>query len=117
MSGLLRIRNGGLGAGLTWLGRETEEKYNLPVNVQVAPETEPDDVTMKVLVFQAARELILNAVKHAHASSLIVSLSRADDDRLQAVIQDDGVGLETGAVRARENGGVLGCSVSANGST
>jgi signal transduction histidine kinase len=39
------LYDGGLAAGLEWLGRETEKKYQLPVTVMVAPEMEPDDAS------------------------------------------------------------------------
>jgi signal transduction histidine kinase len=70
------LYDGGLATGLEWLGRETERKHRLPVSVEVAPELEPDDLTTKVFVFQTVRELILNAVKHAHASALKIRLAR-----------------------------------------
>jgi PAS domain S-box-containing protein len=98
------LYDGGLAAGLEWLGREMERKYQLPVTVEAAPEMEPDDLTTKLFVFQGARELILNAVKHAQASHLKVSLSRADDDRLQVVIADDGKGIDPKTIAGKEGG-------------
>lgn len=97
------LYDGGLAAGLEWLGSETEKKYQLPVTVDVAAEMDPDDLTTKVFVFEAARELILNAVKHAHASCLEIGLSRVDDDRLQVVIQDDGDGFDTELMNRTES--------------
>jgi CheY-like chemotaxis protein len=93
---------------LEWLGRETEKKYRLPVTVEVAPEMEPDDLTTKVFVFQAARELILNVVKHAHASSLTVCLSKADAGRLQVVIKDNGTGFDPEVMNRKDGGGGFG---------
>ena len=97
------LYDGGLAAGLQWLGRETERKYQLPVSVEVAAEMEPDDLTTRVFVFQAARELILNAVKHAQPSSLKIGLSRTDDDRLQVTVADDGIGFNTEIVNAKNH--------------
>lgn len=102
------LYDAGLAAGLEWLGRETEKKYRLPVAVQVEPDIEPDDLTTKVFVFQAARELILNAVKHAHASCLKVRLSSIDNDRLQVAVQDDGIGFDPEMMNQKESKGGFG---------
>lgn len=99
------LYDGGLGAGLEWLGHETERKYRLPVTVHVEPEVEPPDLTTKVIVFQAARELILNAVKHASASTLKVSLSRADEERLAVTVEDDGTGFDVATLHGKGGGG------------
>ncbi len=97
------LYDGGLAAGLEWLGRETEQKYRLPVAVEVAPEMEPQDLTTKVFVFHAARELILNAVKHAQASSLKIGLLRTDNDRLQVTVEDDGMGFDMEVLDAQHH--------------
>jgi PAS domain S-box-containing protein len=102
------LYDNGLAAGLEWLGRETEKKYTLPVAVHVEPGIEPDDLTTKVFVFQAARELILNAVKHAHASRLEIRLSREGEDELQVTVQDDGIGFDTEVMNRKEAKGGFG---------
>lgn len=96
------LYDGGLAAGLEWLCRETEKRYHLSAAVQTDPDLEPDELTTRIFVFQAARELILNAVKHAHASSLKVCLSKLGDDRLQVVIEDDGVGFDPEIINRRD---------------
>lgn len=102
------LYDGGLAAGLEWLGNEAERKYQLPVIVAVAPATEPEDLTTKVLLFQAARELILNAVKHASASSLKVSLAAAHDSQLQLVVEDDGTGFDPADLDREHHGAGFG---------
>lgn len=88
------LYDGGLAASLDWLGRDTSRKYQLPVAVKAAPGIEPDDLATKVFVFQAARELILNAVKHSQATSLAIHLLPAGEDCLQVVVQDNGKGFD-----------------------
>lgn len=87
------LYDNGLAAGLEWLARETERTYHLSVTMALAPELEPNDLSTKVFVFQSARELILNAVKHAQASSMKISLSGLGEDLLQVTIEDDGRGF------------------------
>ena len=102
------LYDGGLAAGLEWLGRETEKRYQLPVTVQTSPELEPDDLTTKVFVFQAVRELILNAVKHAHPSAIRISLLRVDDQWLQVTVEDDGTGFNVEQIDRKEGRGGFG---------
>lgn len=59
----------------------------------------------QLLLFKAIRELMYNALKHAEARNIRVSLSR-DDTALRAVIEDDGVGIH--GKQEPENGGRFG---------
>lgn len=94
----------GLAAALHWLGRETEKKHQLSVAVEAAEKMEPKDTTTAALVFQAARELILNAVKHAGASSLTIRLSRNDPTHLHVVVEDDGAGFDPAMLDGNDDG-------------
>jgi len=58
------------------------------------PKPLPDD--MQILLFRAARELLVNIVKHAQAESVRVSCRR-DGSRLLTVVADDGCGFEPAA--------------------
>lgn len=60
---------------------------------QADPAAKPLDTPVAECLLRVANELLLNVVKHAHADSVIVELSRCDHD-LQLVISDDGVGFE-----------------------
>lgn len=61
--------------------------------------THVDEVTAENLV-AALTEALSNVVRHAHASSVGVSLSVGGDD-LEMVIEDDGVGIGTGRSRGQ----------------
>ena len=54
----------GLAAALEWLGRYMEQTCGLVVDVQADPEAEPDGEDLHILLFQSARELLFNVVKH-----------------------------------------------------
>jgi PAS domain S-box-containing protein len=98
----------GLAAGLEWLGRQTEEKYPLTVEVDADPAAEPMDDATKVFVFQAAREFVLNAVKHGHATSVTIRLSNLDEDYLRLVVADNGVGCDPERLEPRSDAGGFG---------
>jgi PAS domain S-box-containing protein len=89
-----------------WLIRQFEEKHDLVVEFQEndVPETIDEDV--RIVLFQALRELLNNAVKHAGAGCVKVSLYR-DENALKAVVEDDGVGFDSGkaAMNAKNNTG------------
>jgi signal transduction histidine kinase len=50
-----------------------------------------DDI--KVVLFQAVRELMANVIKHANASTLEVSIINSKDE-LKVIVEDDGVGFD-----------------------
>lgn len=51
------------------------------------------DGKLVVLLYRCTRELIDNAVKHAHAQNIFVQLL-TDEDYLSVTVQDDGIGFD-----------------------
>ncbi|MEN6497601.1 MAG: response regulator [Thermoguttaceae bacterium] len=98
----------GLAAGLEWLGRQTEDKYPLTVEVKADPAVEPMDDAIKVFVFEAAREFVLNAVKHGHATSVTIRLSNLDGDYIRLAVADNGVGCAPERLNPRSDAGGFG---------
>ncbi len=84
----------GLAGGLEWLARQTEDKHDLPVEIDIAPDTEPAEESVRIFLFQAARELLLNVVKHAQADTAWVELNRVGEDRLRLAVFDTGGGFD-----------------------
>lgn len=83
----------GLVGGLQWLARQTQESYHLTVDLQAEAEAEPAELETRILLFQAVRELLLNIVKHAQTTSASITVHRLEDDRLNLVVADGGVGF------------------------
>lgn len=91
----------GLGAALDWLCEETHKKHGLEVVFTDDVRDAITDQKTEILCFQIVRELLFNSVKHARAERIHLLL-RSEPDRLQATVQDDGIGfdntrLESGA--------------------
>lgn len=84
----------GLVGGLEWLARRFLEKHQLPVALDLDADAEPADEAARIFLFQAARELLFNTVKHARAESAEVRLTRLDGDRVRLVVADDGRGFD-----------------------
>ncbi|MCE5277602.1 MAG: PAS domain-containing protein [Planctomycetaceae bacterium] len=91
------LHQGGLIAAMEWLARWMQEKHALTVELDVqgaAPEMEED---IKVLLFQATRELLFNVAKHAAVKSATVRVSRMQGF-VQIVVSDEGAGFEPGSL-------------------
>ena len=84
----------GLVGGLEWLARQFQEKHQLPVALDLDADGEPADEPLRIFLFQAARELLFNTVKHAQAQSAQMCLTREDEDRLRLTVVDDGQGFD-----------------------
>lgn len=97
------LRDHGLAAGLAWLG-EYMKKYDMAVTVDV-----PQDQTLKlsedqtVLLFQSARELLINAWKHAGTGKATVSM-RQEESRLLMQVSDEGAGFNCAAAESAAGG-------------
>jgi predicted ATPase/signal transduction histidine kinase len=96
----------GLEAAIEWLVDQMQEQYRLSVTFSDDHKPKPLDESVRVLAFQATRELLFNVVKHAHAHQAWISLQRRDDAIL-IEIADDGIGLEKSIQRkgGRKKGG------------
>jgi len=87
------LYDAGLGAAMAWLARQTEEKHELEVRGTVAADTEPAELGTRILLFQAARELLFNVVKHAQASLAEIKLTRTDG-QIRLEVGDNGIGFD-----------------------
>jgi signal transduction histidine kinase len=82
----------GLSAGLNWLGRRVRENSGLPVRVSASLDV-PLDPETETLLFRIAQEALTNAVRHADATRVNLSLCRVAD-RLELRVHDNGKGFE-----------------------
>jgi PAS domain S-box-containing protein len=84
----------GLAAALQWLGRWMLAKHALSVDVNADRQVEPANEDVRVLLFQATRELLFNVVKHAQVKAASVQMGRIEGDRVQIVVSDEGIGFD-----------------------
>jgi signal transduction histidine kinase len=78
---------------LEWLVKQTQGKYLIQINFKDDGQPKPIDDSCRVIIFQAARELLFNIVEHAQARSAMVSVRR-DAEAIRIDIEDCGVGFE-----------------------
>jgi PAS domain S-box-containing protein len=83
----------GFETAVGWLVRQTRQRFDLDVKFIDDKKPKPLDIDIRVLLFQAVRELLVNVVKHARAEKAKVSIHRIDGN-IQITIEDDGVGFD-----------------------
>jgi PAS domain S-box-containing protein len=94
------LHEAGLAAGLMWLARWMESKHDFKVEVATPePEEELSD-DLRLLFFQAVRELLFNAVKHSGARSARVELDTGSPGEIRATVSDQGCGFDAAAQEA-----------------
>jgi PAS domain S-box-containing protein len=83
----------GLEAALEWLGERLANEHGFAFSMQDDGLLKPLEADAAPFVYRAVRELILNAVKHADARHIAVSVARVSD-ALKICVTDDGVGFD-----------------------
>lgn len=92
-----------LGVALEWLTDDIRTRYALPVRFSDDRRIKSTDEQTRTILFRSVRELLINAAKHAGAKEVRVALRR-EHNALCVVIEDDGVGMQLGAVSTKGSG-------------
>ena len=92
------LREGGLVPALEWLVRWMREKHGLNVGLTVREDVNLESEQIVLLLFQAARELLFNVVKHAFTKAANLELSQSEG-QIEIVVNDDGVGFDSTQIR------------------
>ncbi|WP_373497796.1 CHASE4 domain-containing protein [Desulfococcus sp.] len=96
----------GIGAAIEWLAETMAAQHGIRISVVLGPESRDMDDTLRVLIFRAVRELLLNIIKHARARNVAVRMA-AHPDAVTIMVEDDGAGFDAARVAA-ENAGAGG---------
>jgi signal transduction histidine kinase len=93
------LREQGLAAALRRLAEHIEAQWDLPIDcrIETDPGALPEAATL--ILFQGARELLINAAKHADADRTRLTLRRLDHE-LELEVVDDGIGFAATAAVA-----------------
>jgi len=89
----------GLEAAIEQLTEQMREQHGIQFNFTHDRQSKPLDDDVRVLVFQAVRELLVNAMKHSQASHVDVHMKRKDGC-LCTTIEDDGIGFDTSQINS-----------------
>jgi PAS domain S-box-containing protein len=77
-----------------WLTGQVHDQHGIAVSFEDDGQPKPLSEEVRVLLFQASRELLVNIVKHAHAHTAKVSIRRHGDE-VCVDVADDGVGFDS----------------------
>ncbi|MCE5279082.1 MAG: PAS domain S-box protein [Planctomycetaceae bacterium] len=95
------LHEAGLVGGLNWLASYTLEKHQVAVHLLMDKKAEPAIEATRFLLFECARELLFNAVKHAGVTEVKVTLARTSDKHIKLVVSDKGRGFDPQLLRGR----------------
>jgi signal transduction histidine kinase len=84
----------GLAAALEWLAAETRKNYNVEVIVETDSLANPKAADVRIFLFRAVRELLLNSLKHAGGSALHITMQHRRPDKVRIIVADDGPGFD-----------------------
>lgn len=93
----------GLSAALQWLAEDVGRKYAIEVRVEDDDSPGIADERIRVILFRAVRELLINAATHARVRDAVVRLS-GRDHRVEVSVSDSGVGFDMTDVDRRGYG-------------
>jgi two-component system NarL family sensor kinase len=101
------LEHAGLARALRDLARAAEARGGFAVELDLAGWPDDTRTPADALLYSAARELLTNVVKHAHASAVRVTLGRRDGGS-HLVVADDGQGFPAAALRNAPADGHIG---------
>ena len=93
----------GLQAALKWLAPQFQERFGLKVDVEGTDDAETAREDVRVLMFQAVRELLFNTAKHAATDQARIRVHR-ENERLLVTVEDQGKGFDPAKVARRPGG-------------
>jgi signal transduction histidine kinase len=90
----------GLAAGLEWLGRQMHEKHGLTLDIETEAAAEPGAEQVRIFLFDAVRELLLNVVKHAKVNHAQIRMRMLENNEIELVVADKGAGFDPARLEA-----------------
>jgi PAS domain S-box-containing protein len=90
----------GFEPALQWLVEDIGRTYGLEISLEGPEDPSPLSERIRVLLFRAVRELLINVAKHAGASRTRVHLQRGDH-AIRIAVEDDGQAFDPRIVGSR----------------
>jgi len=82
----------GFEAALEWLAEQIEEKHGISVDFEDDLQPKPIGKEMRILLFKAVGELLMNVIKHARAQKAKMAIQR-EGSNIRITVEDDGIGF------------------------
>jgi PAS domain S-box-containing protein len=93
----------GFEAAVEWFAKHIRAQHGIQIDVQKDSNPIPMDDEIRVLLFKAVRELMINIVKHAQARHGKVTILRNGND-IHIRVEDDGVGIDESRISPQLRG-------------
>ncbi len=97
------LRHSELGQALVWAADRIQQLHGLQLDVQIAPHVPSCEEPVKVFLFSAVSELLLNVVKHSDARKARINLT-CEGSELAVRVEDGGKGFTLGPTLSRGAG-------------
>jgi signal transduction histidine kinase len=94
----------GLAAALRWLASHASQRWGVDLSFIASDPFPTLDTDLSVILFQFARELVYNVIKHADASAGRIELE-VRDNAVRLVVSDDGKGFPPAAAAGQPGAG------------
>ena len=88
------LHDHGLAAALEWLAAQARKHHGARVSVDADSSANPKAIDVRVFLFQAVRELLLNAVKHAAGSPVHIVMKGVGSGKFRVIVSDRGSGFD-----------------------
>jgi signal transduction histidine kinase len=88
------LHEAGLGAALDWLARRMATLHRFTVELHIDSHAEPHSAVVRLFLFEALRELLLNSCKHSGCTSARVRMTRESKHWLRIAVEDAGKGFD-----------------------
>jgi len=94
----------GLAAALEWLAGETRKSYNVEVTAEADSSANPKAADVRIFLFRAVRELLLNSVKHGGGSAVHITMQHLRPDKVRIMVADGGPGFDPSSLDDKRTG-------------
>ena len=94
----------GLAAALEWFAAETRKNYNIEVTVEADCSANPKAADVRIFLFRAVRELLLNSAKHAGGSAVHITMQHRRPGKVRIIVADDGPGFDPNSLDDKRTG-------------
>jgi signal transduction histidine kinase/PAS domain-containing protein len=91
------LHDAGLVPALEWLGRWVKQKHQLMVLVDAREDINVAREDVRIMLFEAVRELLFNVVKHSGVLNATIRVMRQNGE-LHVIVADQGVGFDPAEV-------------------
>ncbi len=90
----LNLFRQGLAPAFESLCAQMQEMHGLTVNMNLDSDVNPTSDQVKMVLYDAVKELLFNVVKHANIDEAFLSLKRKDGSICHILVRDEGQGCE-----------------------